>query len=161
MRRRDFLKTSAAAMASVACFGFARLSAFAAENFPLAKPDSEWKKLLTAQQYNVLRQQGTEPAGTSPLDHFYDKGRYDCVACGTKLFSSDTKFNSHTGWPSFWQPLPDAVGTTTDTTMFMTRVEVHCAGCGGHLGHVFDDGPPPTHQRYCMNGVALKFISAR
>ena len=109
-------------------------------------------------QYDVLRKHGTERAGTSPLNHEKRKGTFACAGCDLPLFSSDTKFESGTGWPSFYQPLPDAVGTTTDRSFFMTRTEVHCSRCVGHLGHVFDDGPKPTGLRYCMNGVALKFV---
>lgn len=119
--------------------------------------DDEWKKRLTPEQFRVLRQHGTERAGTSPLDKEKRAGTFACAGCGQPLFESDTKFNSGTGWPSFFQPLAQAVGTTTDRAFFMTRTEVHCARCGGHLGHVFEDGPAPTGLRYCMNGVALKF----
>jgi len=109
----------------------------------------------------VLREHGTERAWTSPLNDNHHKGVYVCAACGLPLFSSETKFNSGTGWPSFWAPIdPTHVGTTVDRSFFMSRTEVHCARCGGHLGHVFPDGPPPTGQRYCMNGVALKFEPA-
>ena len=119
--------------------------------------DDEWKKRLTPEQYRVLRQHGTERAGTSPLDKEKRAGVFACAGCGQKLFDSETKFYSGTGWPSFFQPLDHAVGTTTDRSFFMTRTEVHCARCGGHLGHVFEDGPEPTGLRYCMNGVSLKF----
>jgi peptide-methionine (R)-S-oxide reductase len=119
--------------------------------------DAEWRKRLTAYQYDVLRKHGTERAGTSPLNREKRKGIFACAGCNLPLFSSDTKFESGTGWPSFYQPLPDAVETQTDRSFFMTRTEVHCKRCLGHLGHVFDDGPPPTGLRYCMNGVALKF----
>lgn len=119
--------------------------------------DDEWKKRLTPEQYRVLRQHGTERAGTSPLDQEKRAGTFACAGCGQPLFDSDTKFNSGTGWPSFFQPLEQAVGTTTDRSFFMTRTEVHCARCNGHLGHVFEDGPKPTGLRYCMNGVSLKF----
>ena len=119
--------------------------------------DEEWRQRLTPEQYRVLRQHGTERAGTSPLDHEKRTGMFACAGCGQELFASETKFNSGTGWPSFFQPLEHAVATTTDKSFFMTRVEVHCARCGGHLGHVFEDGPKPTGLRYCMNGVSLKF----
>src|SRR5690348_588020 len=119
--------------------------------------DAEWKKRLSPEQYNILRKHGTERAGTSALNHEKRKGVFDCAGCDLPLFSSDTKFESGTGWPSFYRPLENAVGTSTDKSFFMTRTEVHCRRCGGHLGHVFDDGPPPTGLRYCMNGVALKF----
>jgi peptide-methionine (R)-S-oxide reductase len=127
----------------------------------IEKPDAEWKKILTPEQYRVLREHGTERAWTSPLNDNHQKGVFVCAACGLPLFSSETKFNSGTGWPSFWAPIdPTHVGTTVDRSFFMSRTEVHCARCGGHLGHVFPDGPPPTGQRYCMNGVALKFEPA-
>ena len=122
--------------------------------------DAEWKKRLTPEQYAVLRKHGTERPGSSPLNHEKRKGTFACAGCALPLFSSDTKFESGTGWPSFYRPLPDAVGTTTDRAFFMTRTEVHCRRCEGHLGHVFDDGPKPTGLRYCMNGVALTFAPA-
>ncbi len=128
------------------------------ETFEITKTPEEWRKILTPEQYYVLREHGTERAGTSPLDKTYADGTYDCAACALPLFSSETKFNSGTGWPSFYKPLDNAVGTSVDKGFFMTRTEVHCRRCGGHLGHVFPDGPPPTGQRYCMNGVALKFV---
>jgi peptide-methionine (R)-S-oxide reductase len=128
------------------------------ENFEVTKTEAEWQQVLTPEQFHVLRQHGTERAGTSPLDKQYDQGTYVCAGCELPLFTSDTKFNSGTGWPSFYAPLEDAIATTTDRSWFMTRVEVHCRRCGGHLGHVFNDGPRPTGQRYCMNGVSLKFI---
>lgn len=127
------------------------------DSYPVRYSDAEWKARLTPDQFYVLRKHGTERAGTSPLDKEYRPGRFDCAGCGQPLFASQTKFNSGTGWPSFWQPLDGAVGTTTDRSFFMTRTEVHCARCGGHLGHVFEDGPKPTGLRYCMNGVALAF----
>jgi len=122
--------------------------------------NAEWKKRLTPEQYYVLREHGTERAGTSPLNHEKRQGAFECAGCALALFSSDTKFDSGTGWPSFYRPLPGAVDTKTDRSFFMTRTEVHCHRCEGHLGHVFDDGPPPTGLRYCMNGVALKFVPA-
>ena len=125
--------------------------------FEVDKSDDEWRRSLTPEQYRVLRKHGTERAGTSPLDKEYGAGTYACAGCGLALFTSETKFDSGTGWPSFWTPLEGAVGTTVDRSWFMTRTEVHCRRCGGHLGHVFDDGPPPTGLRYCMNGVALTF----
>src|SRR5436305_2116364 len=126
----------------------------------IERSDEEWRRLLSPAQYDVLRKHGTERAGTSPLNAEKRKGTFACAGCDLPLFSSDTKYESGTGWPSFWQPLPDAVGTTVDKSFFMTRTEVHCRRCGGHLGHVFEDGPKPTGLRYCMNGVALKFVPA-
>ena len=137
--------------------GSQNASAAGAGTFEITKPDEEWRKLLTPAQYNVLRQHGTERAGTSPLDKEYGRGVYSCAGCDLPLFAASTKFNSGTGWPSFYAPLENAVATTTDRSFFMARTEVHCRRCGGHLGHVFDDGPKPTGLRYCMNGVALKF----
>ncbi len=128
------------------------------ENFPIQKDDAQWQTELTPEQFRVLRQHGTEPAGTSPLDKNYSDGTYTCAGCGTPLFTAKTKYNSGTGWPSFFEPIPGAVETSVDRSLFMTRTEVHCAKCGGHLGHVFDDGPRPTGKRYCMNGVSLNFI---
>jgi peptide-methionine (R)-S-oxide reductase len=127
------------------------------EKFPVEKSETEWRQLLTDDAFRVLREHGTERAGASPLNHEKRAGQYDCAACGQPLFESSTKYESGSGWPSFFRPLPNAVATTTDRTHGMTRVEVHCANCGGHLGHVFNDGPAPTGQRYCMNGVSLKF----
>jgi len=130
----------------------------AAKQFEITKTEAEWKKLLTPEQYYVLREHGTEYAFSSPRDKNYEPGTYHCAGCDLPLFSSETKFNSGTGWPSFWEPLDNAIGTSKDRSFFMTRTEVHCRRCGGHLGHVFEDGPPPTGLRYCMNGVALKFV---
>ena len=128
-----------------------------AKSFPVALSEGEWRRRLSAAQYRVLREHGTERAGSSPLDKQYGAGVYHCAGCGQPLFASDAKFNSGTGWPSFGAPLEGAVETETDRSLFMTRTEVHCSHCGGHLGHVFDDGPAPTGQRYCMNGVSLDF----
>ena len=130
------------------------------EQYEIVKTDGEWQSILTPEQYRVLRKHGTERAGTSPLDKEYGEGTYYCAGCGQALFTSDTKFNSGTGWPSFFKPIEGAIATTVDKSLFMTRVEVHCSRCGGHLGHVFGDGPKPTGQRYCMNGVSLKFEPA-
>ena len=127
------------------------------ETYPVEKSDEQWRKELDPMQYQVLRKHATEPAGTSPLNHEKRTGEFRCAGCGTPLFDSSTKYESGSGWPSFWEPKQGAVDTTTDRSFFMTRTEVHCAKCGGHLGHVFPDGPQPTGQRYCMNGAALKF----
>jgi len=138
-------------------FGMRPAAAASSEHFEVMHTDAEWRALLTPDQYAVLREQGTERAFTSPLDHEKRSGTFACAGCGNPLFSSKTKFDSGTGWPSFYKPLPNAVGEENDTTLGMLRTEVHCRRCGGHLGHVFDDGPPPTGLRYCMNGVALTF----
>ena len=130
------------------------------KSFDVSMSEDEWRRKLTPEQYQVLRKHGTERAGTSPLDKKYDPGTYYCAGCGAPLFDSDTKFNSGSGWPSFYQPKDGAVETSTDRSYFMVRTEVHCQKCGGHLGHVFDDGPKPTGLRYCMNGCALDFAPA-
>ncbi len=127
------------------------------KQFEVNKTEQEWKEILTPEQFNVLRKHGTERAGTSPLDKEYGEGIYKCSGCGQPLFTSDTKYNSGTGWPSFYKPIEGAIETSVDRSLFMTRIEVHCSRCGGHLGHVFRDGPKPTGQRYCMNGVSLEF----
>ena len=132
-------------------------SALAATGFEVTRSDAEWRRLLTPAQYAVLRREGTEPAFASSLLHEDRTGVFACVGCARELFSSTTKYDSHTGWPSFWAPLPNAVGTTGDTSYGMSRTAVHCSRCGGHLGHVFNDGPQPTGLRYCMNGVAMIF----
>jgi peptide-methionine (R)-S-oxide reductase len=134
--------------------------AASAEVFEITKPEAEWRKILTPDRFYVLRQQGTERPGSSPLNTEHGRGTYACAACALPLFSSDTKYESGTGWPSFWAPLEGAVRTSKDWTLVVARDEVHCRRCGGHLGHVFSDGPRPTGLRYCMNGVALKFIRA-
>ncbi len=127
------------------------------QHFPVEKTEDEWRDQLSPQQFTVLRQHGTERAGTSPLNHEKRAGTFRCAGCGQPLFDAETKFESGTGWPSFFRPLEDAVDTTVDRSHFMTRTEVHCAKCGGHLGHVFPDGPAPTGMRYCMNGISLAF----
>ena len=127
------------------------------ETFEVVKSEDEWRRALDPEQFHVLRQHGTERAGSSALNDEKRDGTFVCAGCGQRLFSSGTKFESGTGWPSFWAPIERAIGLTTDRRFFMTRTEVHCARCGGHLGHVFPDGPPPTGQRYCMNGAALLF----
>jgi len=155
---RRILLASLASLFGLAAFRWLRVTpAQAAGKFEIEKTDAEWRAQLTPQQYDILRKQGTERPGSSPLLKEHRKGTFACAGCDLPLFSSDTKFESGTGWPSFWQPLPDAIGTTTDKSFLMMRTEVHCRRCGGHLGHVFNDGPPPTHLRYCMNGLALKF----
>jgi peptide-methionine (R)-S-oxide reductase len=126
-------------------------------DFPVTKSDAEWQETLSPGEYQVLREHGTERAGTSPLDLEKRPGMFRCAGCGQPLFDASTKYESGSGWPSFYAPLDGAVGTTVDRTHFILRTEVHCSNCGGHLGHVFDDGPQPTGQRYCMNGVAMTF----
>ena len=126
----------------------------------IEKSEEQWKKELTPDQYQVCRMKGTERPFTGEYNKTKDPGVYKCVACGNELFDSDTKFDSGTGWPSFFQPLDGKVETSEDNTFFMKRTEVHCANCGGHLGHVFEDGPKPTGLRYCMNGIAMKFRPA-
>lgn len=160
--RRQFLFTVGAALGLSPAVGWlagsrASASRLTDEKFAVQKTDEEWKRALTPEQYKVLREHGTERAFTSPLNSEKRSGTFVCAGCGQPLFSSETKFESGTGWPSFYQPLDGAVGTTTDRSWFMVRTEVHCARCGGHLGHVFPDGPRPTGQRYCMNGAAMKF----
>lgn len=157
MNKRNFL------LGALGTIGTAWLSrpAFSApdSSFEITKTEEQWRTILTPQQFRVLRQHGTERPHSSPLDKQYGKGTYVCAGCQLPLFSSTTKFNSRTGWPSFTAPLPNAIRTSIDKSLFMTRTEVHCRRCGGHLGHVFDDGPAPTGKRYCMNGVALDFIA--
>jgi len=126
-------------------------------DFPVTKTDAEWQEALTPSQYQVLRRHGTEPPGASPLNLEKRDGTFRCAGCGQPLFDSSTKYESGSGWPSFYEPLDGSVETTEDRTHFMVRTEVHCNNCGGHLGHVFEDGPRPTGLRYCMNGAALKF----
>jgi peptide-methionine (R)-S-oxide reductase len=164
MKKRYFLQIGAAAIATVALSRYSSSKSQArmtsSHEFEITKTDEEWRRVLTSEQFNVLRQQGTEFAFSSPLDEQFAPGVYACAGCDLPVFSSETKFHSGTGWPSFYAPIADAVGTSEDSSLFMTRVEVHCHRCGGHLGHVFDDGPPPTGNRYCINGVALKFIAS-
>jgi len=127
------------------------------KNFPVGKTDEEWQRDLAPDTYRVLRKHGTERAGTSPLNHEKREGVYHCAGCGKPLYESATKYESASGWPSFYKAMEGAVATSTDRSLMMTRTEVHCADCGGHLGHVFPDGPEPTGLRFCMNGAALKF----
>jgi peptide-methionine (R)-S-oxide reductase len=157
--RRHLLLTGAGAATALAATLFSRgaLTADAGEVFEVTYSDAQWRARLTPQQYAVLRREGTEPAGSSPLNSEHRTGTFSCAGCGLPLFTSKTKFDSGTGWPSFWQPLANAVVTRQDRSYGMVRTEVHCRRCGGHLGHVFNDGPPPTGLRYCMNGLSLAF----
>ncbi len=161
--RRYFLRASVV-LAAAAAFPGAVLTAFdtalAATGNKVTHTDAEWQKLLTADQYDVLRHAGTERPFTSALLDEHRAGNFTCAGCDLPLFSSTTKFESGTGWPSFWKPLDDAVLVQADDSFGMARTAVECARCAGHLGHVFDDGPPPTGLRYCMNGVAMKFVAA-
>lgn len=161
--RRTFL-LGATGLAGAAAAGFGAYSFLGghaeATTGPIARSDAEWRKILTPQQYAVLRHESTERPWSSPLVDEHRKGRFACSGCQNPVFSSETKFESGTGWPSFWAPIQGAVATKIDRNFFMERTEVHCARCGGHLGHIFDDGPPPTHKRYCINGVALSFVAA-
>ncbi|MFC4293304.1 peptide-methionine (R)-S-oxide reductase MsrB [Sphingorhabdus arenilitoris] len=159
--KRNFLIFGGVAAVGGSLLGIGLLRsgpAIAKGKFPVTKSDAEWRKLLSAPAYRVLRQASTEPAGSSPLDNEHRKGTFVCKGCSKRLYSSATKFDSGTGWPSFYAPLPGGIGTSTDYLLGYPRTEVHCARCGGHLGHVFNDGPKPTGKRYCMNGVAMLFI---
>jgi peptide-methionine (R)-S-oxide reductase len=143
--------------AGMAVLALCEPGSFAAEQFEVTKSDAEWRKILTPDQYAVLRHEATERPYSSPLDKEKRRGTFTCAGCGLGLFSSATKFDSGTGWPSFWAPLKNAIGTRRDMSLGTIRTEVHCRRCGGHLGHVFDDGPEPTGLRYCMNGAAMVF----
>jgi peptide-methionine (R)-S-oxide reductase len=159
LSRRGMLRVLAAgaAVPALAACGSGEATA---RPYPVRFTEAEWRRRLTPAQFRILRQKGTEYPGTSPLLREHRKGTFTCAADGNPLFSSATKFESGTGWPSFWAPLPGAVRTATDWDAGLPRTEVLCARCGGHLGHVFDDGPKPTGKRYCMNGVALAFVPA-
>ena len=157
MNRRQMLGTGAAALA----LGIASARTNAAEGvFEVSRTETEWKSMLTPLQYKVMREEGTERAGSSPLDKNYDPGTYHCRGCDLAPYASDTKYDSGTGWPSFWAALPDAVATKKDRRLLQVRTEVHCRRCGSHLGHIFNDGPPPTGKRHCLNGVSLVFRPA-
>ncbi|MFK5979355.1 MAG: peptide-methionine (R)-S-oxide reductase MsrB [Rhizobiaceae bacterium] len=160
LNRRNFLKSSIglAALSSVSTFA---LQAQASGTFEITKTDAEWRKILSPASYQVLRHEDTERAFTSLLLDEHGEGNFNCAGCDLPLYASKTKFDSRTGWPSFWEALPDAVATRTDRTLlFIVRTELHCRRCGGHLGHLFDDGPAPTGKRHCINGLSLNFEAA-
>jgi len=162
LNKRAFLGgAGAAAVAAATAVLLGRGSEASAETFEVNLTPEQWRRRLSAEQFRVLRQQNTERAGSSPLNDEHRRGNFLCAGCGLPVFRSQDKFDSGTGWPSFVRPIAGAVRTRPDNTLFMTRTEVHCRRCGGHLGHVFDDGPPPTRQRWCMNGAALRFAPAR
>lgn len=157
MKRRHFVALSTCAAAALSLGTRASASEGA---FEITRTDAEWRAMLTDLEYKVMRQEGTERAGSSPLDKNYADGTYICRGCDLPLYSSKAKYDSGTGWPSFYESLPNAVATKIDRRLFSTRTEVHCRRCGSHLGHIFDDGPKPTGKRHCLNGVALKFVAA-
>ncbi len=167
LTRRGFLVAAAGAAGAAAVVTMRATRAVggsgsdAEAQFAVVHTDEEWRARLSPAQYQVLRHEGTERPFSSALDYETRAGVYSCAGCALPLFSSKTKYDSGTGWPSFWAPLDNAIATRRDGTLGMVRTEVHCVRCGGHLGHVFDDGPPPTHLRYCMNGLALTFAPAK
>ncbi|MDE2385717.1 MAG: peptide-methionine (R)-S-oxide reductase MsrB [Alphaproteobacteria bacterium] len=161
MNRRDAFRTAGLSLAALGLgAGWAKSATAPAEVFEVVKTDAEWKKLLPPAAYETLRHEATERPNSSPLVNEHRKGTFNCAGCDLALYDSGTKYESGTGWPSFWDHLPDAVRTKEDNSWFTTRTEVHCRRCGGHLGHMFEDGPKPTGLRYCMNGVAMNFVPA-
>ena len=159
--RRQFLALSATAAGAFALWSCRSSEARAAERFPVTLTRAQWKAKLSPAAYDVLRHEGTEAPYSSPLNSEHRAGVFSCGGCGLPAYTSHTKFDSGTGWPSFWAPLPNAVASKSDSSLLMERTEIHCRRCGGHLGHVFDDGPKPTGKRYCMNGVAMTFRPAK
>ncbi len=160
LSRRAILGGATALVGSLLALGTSACAQNRPTRFPFMLTDAQWRQRLTPMQYYVLRQEGTERPYSSPLNNESRTGIFRCAGCALPLFSSSTKYDSGTGWPSFYAPLPRAVGTSTDLALGFPRTEVHCARCGGHQGHVFDDGPQPTGKRYCMNGVSLAFVAA-
>ncbi len=164
MNRRNLVSGGAAFVAvlagTTALWRMGRPAPARAETFEVTKTEAEWRAILSDAQYAVLREEDTERPGTSPLNHEKRAGIFHCAGCDLAAYSSEAKYDSGTGWPSFWESLPDAIGTKEDNSFFSTRTEVHCRRCGGHFGHIFDDGPPPTGKRHCLNGLALTFKPA-
>ena len=161
MRRREFLSTVAAVLSvGLPARSLGAPQSSGKRTFEVVRSEEEWRKILTPAQFEILRKHATERPGSSPLNKEHRKGTFHCAGCDLPLYSSETKFDSGTGWPSFWAPLADAIGTSEDRSLFEVRTEVHCRRCGGHLGHVFDDGPRPTGKRHCINGWALVFKPA-
>lgn len=158
--KRTFLTSAAALLCGLAVGGCSKKSGAAAEAFEVTKSPEQWRAILTPAQFAVLRNENTERPRSSPLNDEHRRGTYQCAGCALPVYASTAKFESGTGWPSFTAPIEHAVKTRSDPGLFGARTEVHCRRCGGHLGHVFDDGPPPTGQRYCMNGVAMEFVTA-
>ncbi len=159
MQRRTFI-ASVLAAGSALTLGRVSTATAASGSFEITRTDAEWRAMLSDLQYRVMREEATERAGSSPLDKVYDKGTYHCRGCDLRLYSSAHKFDSGTGWPSFYQSLPKSIGTKEDRKLFAVRTECHCARCGSHLGHIFNDGPQPTGKRHCLNGVSLVFKAA-